>query len=113
MSDPVVCHSAGVPPTQLNRYGSPGSIDLSAVLEPLDFLLPQRETPVPEPELDVAADLGGLAFDTQLKELETDPELTAEAGPPDPGDRDPGYRDPEEMVLRDKEMFEEEEFSLD
>lgn len=112
MSDPVVCHSAGVPPTQLNRYGSPGSMNLSAILEPLDFLLPQREIPAPEPVLDVAAELGSLTFDTQLKELETDPELTAEAGPPDPG-----HRDPEEMALRtegrDKEMFEEEEFSLD
>uniref|UniRef100_H3C840 Conserved oligomeric Golgi complex subunit 8 n=1 Tax=Tetraodon nigroviridis TaxID=99883 RepID=H3C840_TETNG len=33
----------GVPPTQLHRYAHLGGIDVAAVLEPLHFLLPQRE----------------------------------------------------------------------
>uniref|UniRef100_A0A8C9Y2N3 Conserved oligomeric Golgi complex subunit 8 n=1 Tax=Sander lucioperca TaxID=283035 RepID=A0A8C9Y2N3_SANLU len=51
----------GVPATQLHRYGGLGCIDIAAVLQPLDFVLPQRETLAPlapEPELDIAAELG-------------------------------------------------------
>lgn len=51
-------------------------------------------------------------FETQLKEPETDPELTAEAGRPDPGVRDPEETEPR-TEGRDKDMVEEEEFSLE
>uniref|UniRef100_A0A3Q0QX16 Conserved oligomeric Golgi complex subunit 8 n=1 Tax=Amphilophus citrinellus TaxID=61819 RepID=A0A3Q0QX16_AMPCI len=67
----------GVPPTQLHRYGSLGSIDLAAVLEPLAFVLPQKETPLPSlplPEVDVAAELGRLTFDAEPKEPAADPD---------------------------------------
>lgn len=44
----AVCGSAGVPPTQLHRYSRLGGIDVAAVLQPLHFLLPQREAWPPE-----------------------------------------------------------------
>lgn len=67
----IGCLSAGLPPTQLHKYGHLGSIDLAAVLEPLDFLLPQKEPPVPE--VDITAELSSLAFDTEPKEPAADP----------------------------------------
>lgn len=109
----------GVPPTQLHRYGSLGCIDLPAVLQPLDFLLPQRETMAPPsvPELDITTELNSLAFETQLKE--PDPDLTAEAGRPDPAPTQPDVRDPEPEPTeprseeRDEETIQDEEFSLE
>lgn len=47
----VVCGSAGVPPTQLHRCSGLGGLDVPAVLEPLRFLLPEREAWPPEPAL--------------------------------------------------------------
>lgn len=44
----LVCGSAGVPPTQLHRYGRLGGIDVAAALQPLHALLPQREAWPPE-----------------------------------------------------------------
>jgi len=67
----IRCLSAGVPASQLHRYGGLGCIDVTAVLQPLDFLLPQRETP---PEVDVTAELSSLTFETPLPEPATDPE---------------------------------------
>lgn len=111
----------GVPPTQLHRYGSLGCIDLPAVLQPLDFLLPQRETIAPPsvPELDITTELNSLTFETRLQEPETDPDLTAEAGRPDPAPTRPDVRDPEpeptepRSEQRDEETIQDEEFSLE
>ncbi|XP_062861287.1 conserved oligomeric Golgi complex subunit 8 [Trichomycterus rosablanca] len=44
----------GVSPAQLQKYGHIGCIDINAVLEPLEFVLPKKETPAsPMPELSV------------------------------------------------------------
>ncbi|XP_035508137.1 conserved oligomeric Golgi complex subunit 8 [Morone saxatilis] len=107
----------GVPPTQLHRYGSLGRIDLPAVLEPLDFLLPQREMVTTEvtsvPEIDIAAELGGLTF-----EPGTDPELTPEPAGPEPAPAGPepaptrsGLTEPTEEP--EEETIQDEEFSLE
>ncbi|KAM4592485.1 conserved oligomeric Golgi complex subunit 8 [Odontesthes bonariensis] len=61
----------GVPASQLHRYGGLGRIDVAAVLQPLDFLLPQRETP---PEVDVTAELSSLTAETPEPEPATDTE---------------------------------------
>ncbi|KAM9481292.1 conserved oligomeric Golgi complex subunit 8 [Clarias gariepinus] len=49
----------GVPPTQVHKHGSVGCIDVNAVLEPLSFVLPQRE-PV-SPALDLSVELSALS----------------------------------------------------
>lgn len=103
-----------MPPSQLHRYGGLGSINLTAVLEPLHFLLPQRETP----ELDVATgELSGLAIETPLAETETEPKLPVEAGPLDPVPSQSGVRDSEETERRkdgqEEETACEEDFSLE
>ncbi|XP_070712684.1 conserved oligomeric Golgi complex subunit 8 [Pempheris klunzingeri] len=98
----------GVPPTQLHRYSSLGRIHLAAVLEPLDFVLPERETLPAAPELDLSADLSGLTFETRPKEPETDPEVTA--GRPDPTETQSGVRD-SEPEGRDEETTPDQEFS--
>lgn len=106
----------GVPPTQLHKYGNLGCIDLAAVLEPLDSVLPQRETLAPPPpavtapELNITSELSGLTFETQLKEPATDPDLTEEAGSPAPTPPPSGLRDSEE---RDEETIQDEDFSLE
>ncbi|XP_006802365.1 conserved oligomeric Golgi complex subunit 8-like [Neolamprologus brichardi] len=76
----------GLPPTQLHKYGHLGSIDLAAVLEPLDFLLPQKEPPVPE--VDITAELSSLAFDAEPKEPAADP--NSAPTPSDVRDSKPG-----------------------
>ncbi|XP_030270404.1 conserved oligomeric Golgi complex subunit 8 [Sparus aurata] len=104
----------GVPPTQLHRYGSLGCVDLAAVLEPLDFLLPQREAvpPASEPELDISGELSSLTFEPQLTEPETDPDLSL-----DPAQTQSGITDSEVTEPRseepDEETIQDEEFSLD
>ncbi|XP_044062682.1 conserved oligomeric Golgi complex subunit 8 isoform X1 [Siniperca chuatsi] len=106
----------GVPPTQLHRYGSLGRIDLPAVLEPLDFVLPQRETlkPEPAPEVDISTELGSLTFEPQLKEPSTDPDVTAEAGRPDPASTRSDLRDSEsEPKSEEQETIRDEDFSLE
>lgn len=104
----------GVPATQLHRYGSLGCIDVPAVLEPLDFLLPERETLAPPmvPELDVTAELNSLTFETQLKEPLTGPDLTEEAGRPEPGPSPSVLRD-SESEEHDEETLQDEDFSLE
>ncbi|XP_070763316.1 conserved oligomeric Golgi complex subunit 8 [Enoplosus armatus] len=113
----------GVPPTQLHRYGSLGCIDLPAVLEPLDFVLPQREMLEPAPEVDITTKLGSLTFETQLEEPATDPDATAEAGRPDPALTRSGLRDLEsepsaeppetKSEEQDEETIQHEDFSLE
>lgn len=106
----------GVPPTQLHKYGNLGCIDLAAVLEPLEFVLPQREILAPPPpasaapELDIASELSSLTFETQLKEPATGQDLTEEAGSPALAPPPSGLRDPEE---RDEETIQDEDFSLE
>lgn len=106
----------GVPPTQLHKYGNLGCIDLAAVLEPLEFVLPQREILAPPPpasaapELDIASELSSLTFETQLKEPATGQDLTEEAGSPALTPPPCGLRDPEE---RDEETIQDEDFSLE
>ncbi len=117
----VLWYPTGVPPTQLHRYGSLGCIDLPAVLEPLDFLLPQRETLAPPsvPELDITTELNSLTFETQIKESETDSDLPEEAGRPETVQTQPSLKDSESEPTeptseeRDEEMMEDEEFSLE
>ncbi|XP_074484705.1 conserved oligomeric Golgi complex subunit 8 isoform X1 [Sebastes fasciatus] len=101
----------GVPPTQLHRFGGLGCIDLAGVLQPLDFVLPQRETPEPEPE-PAAPDieLSSLMFETQLTDPGTDPDLTVEAARPDPPSTRSLLRDSEE---EDEETIQDEDFSLE
>ncbi|TMS01514.1 Conserved oligomeric Golgi complex subunit 8, partial [Larimichthys crocea] len=106
----------GVPPTQLHRYGSLGCIELPAVLEPLDFLLPQRETLAPPPsmpELDLTAELSSGTFQTQPKEPATDPDLTVETGSPDPALTWSGLRERESEPTEPKSEELDEEFSLE
>ncbi|XP_030015809.1 conserved oligomeric Golgi complex subunit 8-like [Sphaeramia orbicularis] len=97
----------GVPPTQLHKYGSLGCIDLSSVLEPLEFVLPQREvieaTP-PGLDVDISTDLNSLTLETQLKDPKTEPDPTAEEGSgPDPGSvqSDSDLRSEEEETIQD------------
>lgn len=98
-----------------------GCIDLPAVLEPLDFLLPERETLAPPtaPELDVTAELDSLTFETQLKDPLTEPDLTVEAGRPDPAPTPSGLRESESEPTesrseeQDEETLQDEEFSLE
>lgn len=72
---------AGVPASQLVRFGGLGCIDVAAVLQPLDFLLSQKE----EPALPGSpAELSTLAMETRLPESEPtrfDCEPTAELQP--------------------------------
>ncbi|XP_068177161.1 conserved oligomeric Golgi complex subunit 8 [Antennarius striatus] len=95
----------GVPPTHLQRYGNLGHIDVPAVLEPLDFLLPDREIfAPPAPELDVTGDLSRLALEAELAE----PDL------PEPTQS--GLQESEETERRAEEPVEttvDEEFSLE
>ncbi|XP_068451485.1 conserved oligomeric Golgi complex subunit 8 [Clinocottus analis] len=63
----------GVPPTQLHRFGGLGCLDLALVLQPLDFLLPQRET-----EIHISSQ---LSTETQIP----DPDLGLKSEPLHPG----------------------------
>ncbi|XP_041643664.1 conserved oligomeric Golgi complex subunit 8 [Cheilinus undulatus] len=112
----------GVPVTQLHKYSSLGCIDLAAVLEPLDFVLPERETlpaAAPLPEFDISTELGSLSFDAPPTETVTDPDLNVEAGPPDPVQTGSDLGDSESEVTetkseeQDKETLLDEEFSLE
>uniref|UniRef100_A0A3B3U808 Conserved oligomeric Golgi complex subunit 8 n=1 Tax=Poecilia latipinna TaxID=48699 RepID=A0A3B3U808_9TELE len=62
----------GVPASQLHRYGGLGRIDVSAILQPLDFILPQKE-PEPEPEL-LLPEANILAEQGSLTQPEQEPE---------------------------------------
>ncbi|XP_034424649.1 conserved oligomeric Golgi complex subunit 8 [Hippoglossus hippoglossus] len=106
----------GVPPTQLHRYDSLGCIDLTAVLEPLDFLLPQKETlaPLPAPDDDLATELSSLAFETPLKEPGTDPEETpTQSSPGDPESEAAAEVTESKSEDEDDETTQDEEFSLE
>ncbi|XP_029353344.1 conserved oligomeric Golgi complex subunit 8 isoform X1 [Echeneis naucrates] len=94
----------GLPPAQLYKYDGLGNIDIATVLQPLDFVLPQRETlaPPPEPDIELAIELGSLLFDTQLTNPNTDPY---------PTQSEP--RDPESKVKPASETMQGLDFSLD
>uniref|UniRef100_UPI003AAAABDA conserved oligomeric Golgi complex subunit 8 n=1 Tax=Centroberyx gerrardi TaxID=166262 RepID=UPI003AAAABDA len=120
----------GVPPTQVHKYGSLGRIDASTVLEPLDFVLPKRETV--EPLVDISAELSGLTTaepavsdtlrpnpEPQTKEPIKEPDLTEQPKRPDASA--PGFSDPELDALlndpksgaQDEETTQSDEFSLE
>uniref|UniRef100_A0A3P9KZ60 Conserved oligomeric Golgi complex subunit 8 n=2 Tax=Oryzias latipes TaxID=8090 RepID=A0A3P9KZ60_ORYLA len=71
----------GLPASQLARFSGLGCIDIAAVLQPLDFLLSQKEEPAPP---DCPAELSSLPMETRLPESEptrSDCEPTAELQP--------------------------------
>ncbi|XP_040894046.1 conserved oligomeric Golgi complex subunit 8 [Toxotes jaculatrix] len=106
----------GVPPTQLHRYDSLGCIDLAAVLGPLDFVLPQKETlaPPPAPDVDIITQLSGLTFEAQLKEPITDLEPTlTRSSPRDPEtEAGPELTEPKSED-QDEETTQDRDFSLE
>ncbi|XP_038123361.1 conserved oligomeric Golgi complex subunit 8 [Cyprinodon tularosa] len=61
----------GVPASQLTRYGGLGTIDVSAVLQPLEFILPQKEPEPLMPEVGATAELDPLTFDPPLGAAES------------------------------------------
>uniref|UniRef100_A0A3Q3JZR4 Conserved oligomeric Golgi complex subunit 8 n=1 Tax=Monopterus albus TaxID=43700 RepID=A0A3Q3JZR4_MONAL len=76
----------GIPPTHLHRYDSLGRIDVAAVLQPLDFVLPQREEFIVPPalEADISTELISLAAETPPKEPVGDPDAAlSQASPGD------------------------------
>lgn len=80
----------GVPPTQLYKYGNLGRIDIAAIIEPLDFVLPQKETndPAPAllPDLDLSVELGSLSLDPHPQDSKPDQDpAPAQTISPDPG----------------------------
>nr|XP_020495831.1 conserved oligomeric Golgi complex subunit 8 [Labrus bergylta] len=108
----------GVPVTQLHKYDGLGCIDLPAVLEPLDFVLPERITipdAAPAPEFDISSELGSLSFETQPTDTVTDPDLRVEAGPPDPAPSGSVESELTETKTeeQDEETMLDEEFSLE
>lgn len=100
----------GVPPTQLHRHAGLGRLDVAAVLEPLDFVLPPRgDAPAP----DVAAELSSLTLAPG-----GDPDPPGEPGPPEPPRtwsdlRDPEVTEPKPEEDEEEETIEDEEFSLE
>lgn len=98
-SEDVLC-PPGVPASQLHRYAGLGCIDVAAVLEPLDFILPDRETPA-APEVVITAGLDELMLETQPHKPDPDP---------DPEPSQSGLRDSEsgDEVMKTTE----DEFSL-
>lgn len=101
LPDAVICCSTGVPPTQLHKYSGMGGISVSAILEPLNFLLPQRETPLPD--VDISTELSILTFETQHKE--------ADGEHPDTAPSQAGLRESEETELWTE--GQDREFPLD
>lgn len=89
---------AGVPASQLHRYGGLGCIDVAAALQPLDFILPPKEAPPPPSEVDVTAELGSLTFDPYLE----DPD-------PAPSQSSPTEPEPAAGLRRDEAEGREEE----
>ncbi|KAJ8252578.1 hypothetical protein COCON_G00218900 [Conger conger] len=56
----------GIPPTQVQKYDGLGCIDVNAVLEPLEFVVPKREMPPSEAEL--SAQLISMMEEAPLEE---------------------------------------------
>lgn len=59
--------SAGVPASQLHRYGGLGCIHITAILQPLDFILPEKLVPESEMDLNLNLELD-LTADLNLSE---------------------------------------------
>ncbi|KAM9817570.1 conserved oligomeric Golgi complex subunit 8 [Neosynchiropus ocellatus] len=81
----------GVPPSQLSRHQHLGVVDVAAVLEPLDFVLPRKDTL--SPELNV--ELSQLNFDPVVEDLPCDPDPDS-AGSPEVSAEDDGGAEPQE-----------------
>ncbi|KAG7277871.1 hypothetical protein CRUP_001323 [Coryphaenoides rupestris] len=56
----------GVPPTQVQKYGSLGCIDVDAILAPLEFVLPKRETVMPV--MDLSDELSSLSTSEAIQD---------------------------------------------
>lgn len=74
----------GIPPTQVHKHGSLGCIDVKNVLEPLEFILPKREVPIPV--MDLSDNLSSLTTqepEAKLQEkLSVPDQRSAETKPP-------------------------------
>lgn len=76
---------SGIPPTQVYKYGSLGCIDVKNVLEPLEFVLPKREVPIPV--VDLSESLGTLSTvesELKLEEKLSEPGHAPEESKPAP-----------------------------
>ncbi|XP_053478535.1 conserved oligomeric Golgi complex subunit 8 isoform X2 [Ictalurus furcatus] len=75
----------GVPPTQVHKHGNIGCVDVSAVLEPLDFILPKRE-PL-SPVLDLSIELSSSSTTEAEPPAPAEPSFSekVEAPLPEPG----------------------------
>ncbi|KAK3570466.1 hypothetical protein QTP86_019457 [Hemibagrus guttatus] len=75
----------GIPASQIHKHGNVGCVNVSAVLEPLDFVLPKRE-PV-SPVLDLSVELSGLSTTEPEPLAPTEPSFSAEhpEEAPEPG----------------------------
>ncbi|XP_062275532.1 conserved oligomeric Golgi complex subunit 8 [Scomber scombrus] len=109
--------SLGIPVTHLNRYDSLGSIDVSVVLEPLSFLLPQREPPPPEPELDIDAELSSLALeplkDPTTLQKDQSPDLSGPADSKPEPEPEPEPKPELSETFEQNDVIQDEEFSLE
>lgn len=84
----------GVSVSQLDRLGPLARIDVSAVLEPLAFILPQRDTP---PPLDLSAQMDSLMLDPEPEpEIKPEPDIR-----PEP---EPEIKDPEPEIKPEPEL---------
>ncbi|XP_062405068.1 conserved oligomeric Golgi complex subunit 8 [Sardina pilchardus] len=74
----------GIPPTQVHKYGSLGCIDVKGILEPLEFVLPKREVPIPEVDLsDTLSSLSTVELEPNLEEkLSESGKVSEESKPP-------------------------------
>ncbi|KAK2854345.1 hypothetical protein Q5P01_007006 [Channa striata] len=102
----------GVPVTQLHKYGGLGCVDITAVLEPLEFVLPKRDilAEPPAPEIDISS----LTFETQHKEPITHPGLIlSQSGLNDPKSELRAELTGPKSVEQEEEATQDEEFSLE
>lgn len=82
------CVFVGVPPTQVHKHGNVGCISVSAVLEPLDFVLPKRE-PV-SPVLDLSIELSSLSTGEAEAPAPVDPSFSEKVESPVEAAPEPG-----------------------
>ncbi|KTF78398.1 hypothetical protein cypCar_00020780 [Cyprinus carpio] len=93
----------GVPPTQVYKYGSLGCINVNAVLEPLEFVLPQKE-PVTS-VLDLCTDLSSLTT------AESDPSTALK--PTTPQEEKPVLSEQEPVSASDPRLSQKENISAE
>uniref|UniRef100_A0A3Q3JWF3 Conserved oligomeric Golgi complex subunit 8 n=1 Tax=Monopterus albus TaxID=43700 RepID=A0A3Q3JWF3_MONAL len=106
----------GIPPTHLHRYDSLGRIDVAAVLQPLDFVLPQREEFIVPPalEADISTELISLAAETPPKEPVGDPDAALSQASPGDLESELGAELLEpKSEEQDRQTLQEEDSSLE